>query len=275
MIEYADLHLHTNYSDSTLTPSQVVFQAKQFQIGCIAITDHDTVDGMEEAVAAGQAHGVEIIPGIELSCEAGNREIHILGFFFDYQHPDFHQHLLRMQDSRVARMGRMLEKLNGIKAGGDISLEEVCARGGTTAVGRMHLAMIMKEKGLVKNVQTAFDRYLAEGGPAYVAKYRQTPAQAIALIKKFGGVAVLAHPMLTRVDEMIPAMVRDGLGGLEVYYPNVSSTIIEYYEGIGRKHNLLLTGGSDAHGAGKDNTAIGKIRLPYRFVEAMKQTLEA
>lgn len=273
MIEYADLHLHTNFSDSTLTPAEIIIEAKRCGIGCVAITDHDTVDGILPAMETAKAENVEVIPGIELSGEAGGREIHILGYFFDFQSPDFQKQLTLMQDTRVSRMARMIEKLKELGVN-NITLEEVCSSGDTTSVGRVHLAMILKEKKWVKTIQEAFDKYLQDGAPAYVPKYRQSPEEAIAFIRRFGGAAVLAHPMLTLVDEMIPQMARDGLAGLEVYYPNVSTAVINFYERIAHKHNLLLTGGSDAHGLAKDNTRIGRVKLPYHFVETMKERLK-
>ncbi len=270
MTGFADLHIHTTFSDSTSTPVEVIRKAHECGLRCIAITDHDTIAGISPAVEAAQPHGIEVIPGIELSCEANGRDVHVLGYFFDYQSNGFLSRLHLMQDARVIRMAKMIEKLRsfGIK---NITLEEVRAIADTQSVGRMHLATVLKQKGWVRNTDQAFDKYLSGDGPAYVAKYYQTPEEGIAFINDAGGVAVLAHPMLTLIDELIPSLVKAGLKGLEVYYPNIPKPVIRFYENLATKYGLLATGGSDAHGKGKDSTRIGAVKVSYEVVEKMKE----
>lgn len=266
---FADLHIHTNYSDSTDSPEQVVTYAAECGLSAISITDHDTIDGLPEACAVGERLGVEIISGVELSSEYGKKDIHILGYFFDLGKSPLVNSLSQMQEARVDRMKKMVNKLVslGVK---DLNFEEVASRLRSDAVGRLHLAQLLVEKGAVKNLEAAFRQYLSEGAPAYFPKFKQTPFEAIKLIKDSGGVAVMAHPMVTQRDELIPEMVRWGLDGIEAYYPNCSMEVANFYIGLAEKHGLIITGGSDAHGKGKTNTYIGKAYVDYASVEKMK-----
>ena len=164
----------------------------------------------------------------------------------------------------------MIEKLKTLGID-NITLEEVCSLTKSKSVGRPHLAAVLKEKKWVGDISQAFQKYLGEDAPAYVGKFKISPEEAVALIRNSGGVAVMAHPMFTNKDEIIPSLVRAGMGGIEVYYPNCAETTIQHYEGIAKKHDLVMTGGSDAHGKAKTNTYIGKRRIPYEFVEQLKQ----
>jgi 3',5'-nucleoside bisphosphate phosphatase len=266
---FADLHIHTNFSDSTASPAQVVAQALANELAAIAITDHDTVEGLPAARVAAQNKNLEIIPGVELSTEIHDEEIHILGYCFDDSDPGLIRRLTEFQVVRVHRVKEIIRKLaeQGI---GNILLEEVLGMTCSQSVGRPHLACLLVEKGWVSNMREAFDRYLGEGCPAYVAKFKQTPYEAIDFIRSVGGVAVLAHPMVNSKDELIPSFVEAGLGGLEVYYPNCSNTVKEYYEGIAKKHGLVMTGGSDAHGERRRDAPIGKAHVPYEYVQQLK-----
>ncbi|MBF0385396.1 MAG: PHP domain-containing protein [Candidatus Omnitrophica bacterium] len=270
MSRAADLHLHTNYSDSTLTPLDVIEQSAKYGISCIAITDHDTVEGIYPTLEAAKPHQIEVVAGVELSSEINGREVHILGYFIDYHNKRLLEQFLCMQDTRVGRMKKMIDKLKefGIN---NVELSEVCALAQTDSVGRPHLATILYEKGWVKSVRAAFDLYISDEGPAYVEKFKQTPEEAIELIRQAGGVAVLAHPMLSGIDERIPQFVEAGLGGIEAYYPNVPKQGMEFYVNLAKKYNLAVTGGSDAHGEAKDNTWIGKLTIPYELVEDLKK----
>jgi predicted metal-dependent phosphoesterase TrpH len=270
MSDFADLHIHTNISDGTYTPFEAVAKAVQAEIKCIAITDHDAVEGIAPAIESGRAAGVEVIPGIELSCEANGKDIHILGYCFDHTSEKLLGQLKVMQDSRTLRMRNMILKLNdlGFK---NISIDDLEAVSGNTSIGRMHLAVLMVNKGIVKNYYEAFDKYLSEGKPVYVDKFYQTPAEAIAMIRDAGGVAVLAHPMITLVDELIPSMVKSGLKGLEVHYHNTTKTMMKFYANLAKKYGLIETGGSDSHGKIREHTDIGTVRIPYGLVERLKE----
>jgi len=267
--KFADLHIHTFYSDGTSSPAEVVEEALKAGLSCIAITDHDTLEGIPPTQLAAQGSDLEVIAAIELSSEIHDKDIHILGYFLDLTHTPFKEELLKMRAARVERIRHMIEKLK-ILGINNIAFEEV-ADLGKFSIGRPHLAAILKEKGWVGSIPEAFEKYLGEDGPAYVKKFKVSPYEAIALIRQAGGVAVLAHPMVTGKDELIPSFVEAGLEGLEVYYPNYSETAMKYYEGLAKKHNLVTTGGSDAHGKVKPNTFIGKARVPYEIVEKLKE----
>ncbi len=265
-----DLHIHTHFSDSTLSPREALEEAFRAGITCISITDHDTVEGLAPAIEEAKSFGIEVLSGVELSSEMDQKDIHILGYLFDPLNSTLQSRLFLMQNARVERMRKMIERLKTLGVD-NIELSEVCALSQSRSVGRPHLAAVLLKKGWITSIREAFDRFIGEGGPAFAEKFKMTPFEAIELIVKAGGVAVLAHPMVTNRDELIPRMVEAGLKGIEVYYPNYSSGAISYYEGIAQKNNLIMTGGSDAHGAVKDNTFIGKIKIPYSVVEKLKQ----
>ena len=274
MTRSADLHIHTYYSDSTYTPEEVLQNAVASGLDCIAITDHDTVEGVQPVIDLTPHYAVEVVPGVELSSEEEGRDIHILGYFIDCQNSVLLSALRHFQDIRIQRIHVMLEKLAemGIH---DITFEEVDAQTKADVVGRLHLAQLLIRKGWAADHREAFAKYLGDGAPAYVKKSRLNVREAIDLIHQAGGVAVLAHPMVTSVDHLIPRFAREGLDGLEVYYPHTHQTITQYYEHKADKHGLLKTGGSDAHGQHKHHTYIGKLKIPYELVDQMKERLKA
>jgi predicted metal-dependent phosphoesterase TrpH len=274
MTRLADLHIHTYFSDSTSSPEEVVEQARAHGIDCIAIADHDTIQGIEPAIKAAERYSIEVLTGIELSSEINGKDIHILGYLFSRTNQKFVDQINRMQNARVVRMQEMIEKLKAMGIG-NITPEEVSRLAQSDSLGRPHLATLLREKGWVATEQMAFDKYLADDAPAFVPKFKQTPYEAIKLIHSAGGVAVLAHPMLTGVDELIPSFVEEGLNGLEVYYPGNSDSTTRFYEGLAKKYHLVATGGSDAHGSVKKHTDVGKIKIPYELVEALKNVCPA
>ena len=267
---YADLHIHTCYSDSTDLPEEVVAKAVSSGMVAISITDHDTIDGVAPAMAAAAGVGLEVIPGVELSAEYQGKDIHMLAYLFDLDDSPLVRKLKEMQKVRVERMKKMVAKLNelGVK---NVTFEEVAELTKSDSVGRLHLAKLLVAKKAVSSLESAFERYLAEGAAAYFPKYEQTPFELIRLIKESNGFSVMAHPMLTQRDELIPSFVEAGLDGIEVYYPNCSMEVANFYLGIAEKHKLLVTGGSDAHGKGKTSTYVGKAFVPYVHVERMKE----
>lgn len=274
MTGQADLHIHTHFSDSTSSPQEVIAQAKDCGLVCIAITDHDTVDGIRPAMEAARDQGIEVVPGIELSSEINGKDVHMLGYLFDHADREFNDRLKSIQQVRITRMQEMIDKLKTLGVD-NISLEEVCGLAESDSVGRPHLAAKLVEKGWVNSIQTAFDKYLADGQPAFVPKFKQSPTDAIAMILKAGGIAVLAHPMLTKVDELIPGFVKAGMGGIEAVYPNTTEAVADYYRGLAKKNNLIVTGGSDAHGEAKKYTHVGKKTVPYETVEQLKNACHA
>ena len=273
MTRFADLHIHTYYSDSTYTPEEVLQNAVAAGVDCIAVTDHDTVEGVQPVKDLTTRYGVEVLSGVELSAEEEGRDIHILGYCIDCQNSALLSALRHFQDIRIERIHIMLEKL-AVMGVHDITFEEVDAQTKADVVGRLHLAQLLISKGWAADHREAFAKYLGEGAPAYVRKSRLKVREAIDLIHQAGGAAVLAHPMVTGVDHLIPRFTRDGLDGLEVYYPHTHETITQYYERKADKYGLLKTGGSDAHGQHKHHTYIGKLKIPYVLVEQMKERLE-
>lgn len=265
----ADLHIHTYYSDGSQSPAEVVDEAARCGLSVIAITDHDAVDGVPEAVEAGRACGLEVIAGIEMSAEAGGKDVHILAYFVDTASPALQTHLQTFQTARQDRVRGMIALLEaeGIRG---ITFDEVQAMTRSRAVGRLHLATVLARRGLVASTREAFDKYLNEGAPAFLPKFRLSPREAVAVIRAAGGVAVMAHPMVTNRDDLIPELVDAGLGGMEVYYPNWSANTIHRYEQIARHYQLVMTGGSDAHGTFKTNTSIGRAGVALENVEALR-----
>lgn len=266
--KFADLHVHTRISDGIFTPEDAVRQAHMAGLAAIAIADHDSVDGIQPAIWAGRKYGVEIIPAVELSSGIDNHELHIVGYYIDWQNKWFRDKLLVFQDWRRDRAKKIVEKLGEL--GMDVPYNLVIALEGGV-VGRPHIAQAMVIRGHVKTTDEAFDKYLGAGKPACVAKYPLSPAGAIKMINKAGGLPVLVHPVFAHADEMLPKLVEDGLMGIEVYHSKHNATVTKHYMRLARKYGLLITGGSDSHGSG--DVLIGSVRVPYSIVEMIKDKL--
>ena len=263
----ADLHIHTSASDGWFTPDMAVEQAKDAGLAAISIADHDSVSGIEAAIWAGKKHGVEVIPGVELSSEFEGRDLHFLGYFVDWHDKRFNKKLLTMQEARVDRAKKILDRLRGVNI--NISYNVVIVIAGGT-VGRPHIAKALLDRGYVRTMQEAFEKYLIPGKPAYVEKYQMLPAEAIRMIRRVGGIPVLAHPYFANADEMLPELVEQGLRGLEVYHSKHDAMVARRYEQLAKKYDLLVTGGSDAHGR---EVPIGAVKIPYELVEKLKEDL--
>jgi predicted metal-dependent phosphoesterase TrpH len=273
-----DLHLHTTASDGVMTPSEIVNYAKNKGLLAIAITDHDTIGGLEEGLLEGERIGLEVIPGIEISAEHSPGSMHLLGFFIDIRHPLLKERLGYLQRARAERNPRIAEKLN--KLGIDITFDEVLKASGGGQVGRPHFAQVLIEKGYVRSFQEAFDRFLKKGAPAYVEKMRFSAEESIHFINEANGVAVLAHPNTLQVngyselENLILRLVKRGLRGIEAYYPEHSALEVAQYKTLAERHGLLVTGGTDYHGIEKNGLDIGvgrgEMKLPYSIVENLK-----
>jgi len=266
-----DLHLHTRYSDGSWTPAELCQAAARRQLTAIAVTDHDTLDGIPEVLAAGQQHGVEVLPAVEITCRVNTREIHLLGYFpgATWQNPELHAVLDHAKRVRRKRVGAMVAQLNEL--GIDLTTAEVLAGSPCGTVGRPHVALALRQRGVVKSVEEAFDRFLKSGKPGYVERYRMEAAEAIALIKRAGGVAVLAHPGLGQADDAIHNLVQQGLAGLEVWHCRHTPTQIEHYRALAERFHLLVTGGSDCHGTIYGKALLGTVPVPYECVTAIHQ----
>ncbi len=269
----ADLHCHTTASDGTLAPAQLVRLAKDLGLKALGITDHDTVNGIEEAVDAGERLGIEIIPGLELNTDFEGVEVHILGYYPDLEAPALQEVLARMRDARRSRVRAMLEKLNGL--GLAVREERVLEIAGQGSVGRPHVAQALREQGYVKDIMDAFARYIGPGRPAYVSRYKLTPEQGVGLIGAAGGIAVLAHPGSVARDEIIPRLLQTGLKGIEVFHTSHSKDMERKYSEMARTLGLVMTGGSDFHGPGrKDGIQVGDRTVPLTVVQELKQLKE-
>lgn len=246
----ADLHIHSSCSDGTDAPEAIVVKAKEYGLGAIAVTDHDNIDGVERAIAAGRKNGVQVVSGLELSTYS-IAEVHILGYDVDVHSAELCERLERMRVQRKERICKILDNLAAM----GIRLDASSLDGIKGSVGRPHVARLLIEGGYATSVNDAFDRYLGEGAKAYVPSRRITPAEGVKLIRAAGGVPVLAHPMLIkqkgRLSDLVQGLVGVGLGGIETYYPSHSAQDIAILSDIAKRNGLITTGGSDYHGAGK------------------------
>jgi len=268
----ADLHLHTTASDGRGAPGEVIRAMAERGFAAVSITDHDEVSGVTEAIEAGRACGVEVVPGVELSTELDDREVHILGYHIDREAPALHRVLEACREHRRRRMDTMIAKL--AELGVPVDAEAVRALAGEGAIGRPHLAQALIEAGHVASTNEAFGKFLARGRPAYAPKWKLAPADACGLIRRIGGVPVLAHPMLLKNDALIPPLIEAGVLGLEAYYSFCPVATTERYVRMAEAAGLLVTGGSDCHQE-PGSVLMGRVRLPYERVEALRARWEA
>lgn len=279
---YIDLHIHTTESDGSLTPSQVVRYAKEKGLKAIAITDHDTIHGNEEAIKEGISAGVEVIPGVEISVDYSPGTMHMLGYFITTEDPILNEKLTLLQDSRADRNPKIIEKLN--KLGLSLTYDEVVQVSGGGQVGRPHIAQILMKKGYTKSIKEAFDKYLGKGAPAYLDKFRLSAVEAITMITDAGGIPVLAHPFTLHLkssdelDALLKKLVNQGLQGLEVYYSEHDERKTSSYRLLAKRYNLAITGGSDFHGKNMKGidlgTGRGNLKIPYTVLENLKTIWE-
>lgn len=268
-MKYADLHVHTFYSDSTFSPEEVVSCARDKGLSAIAICDHDSVDGIEPCQKIGALVDLEIIPGIELTVEKADAEIHLLGYFIDWKAGWFQERLKEIQGSRIDRIYKMVEKLNGANI--KVDPEDVFKLAGKGTVGRLHLAQAILKTGKVKSFREIFDKYIGFLRPCYVSNVRFSPEEAIGMLLEVGGVPVLAHPNVMGKDEYIPELIEYGLKGIEVYHTDHKNHAVKRYEKLAKQYNLLMTGGSDCHGLGKGRVLLGEVRVPYELVDRLRE----
>ena len=278
MNEIIDLHTHSTASDGTYTPAELIRYAKAKGLRALALTDHDCIDGLDEAVSVGREVGVEVIPGVELSAEFPNGTMHILGFFVDRTRAAFLQRLATLQEARRQRNPLIVKKLQDL--GLEITYDEVVAASGGGQVGRPHFARVLMQKGYVRTNGEAFERFLKKGGPAYVEKARFSPEESIALIHEAGGVSVLAHPFTLHLpaeelDPLFERLAKAGLEGVETYYSAHTAEETLRYERLAREWELVTSGGSDFHGANKPNIDLGigtgSLHVPYSVLEELRR----
>ncbi|MFC1675355.1 PHP domain-containing protein [Candidatus Omnitrophota bacterium] len=271
-MKFADLHLHTEYSDSTYTPEELISAAEGAGLSCVAVVDHDNASGITPCLEAAKGKAVEVLSGIELTAAYNGLEIHFLGYLIDHTNHELLKKMEFLKDYRVERIYKITEKLRGL--GLEIDAQDVFDIGGLGTVGRLHIARAMVKKGLIPATAVAFKKYIGDKCPAYVCGFRLNPKEAIDLIRGVGGVPVLAHPYTLGNDELITEFVKVGLMGLEVYYPEHSKSMTEKYLKLAKAHDLLVSGGSDCHGKAKPKVKIGSVKIDYSLVEKIKAAKE-
>lgn len=277
-----DLHTHTTASDGDLTPAGLVARAAKLAIKVLAVTDHDSTEGVAEALTAGRTHGVEVIPGVEINTDVPKAEVHVLGFFVDHTDENLRSELARLRNGRVGRAKRMAEKLT--EMGAPVSFERILAIAGEGSVGRPHVAQALVEAGHVASFAEAFERYIGRNSPAYVDRMKFTPAEACVLIRSAGGVPVLAHPVgfdpagaiktPFDLDAMLPELIAAGLMGLEGYYPGYDAITTEHLLGVARRYGLLVTGGTDFHGPRPNQPDLGDVYVPMKASRRLREAWE-
>lgn len=281
-MSYIDLHVHSNASDGTLSPSQVVKEAKKAGLSAIALTDHDTTAGIEEAVHAGETLGIRVIPGVELSCVYQGKEIHILGLFVNYQDASFVRELNQLLSVRRWRNEEMLRRFQADNF--DITMEDLMAGNPDTVITRAHFARALKEKGYASSMADAFQTYLQYGGKYCLKKELITPEHAMKVLTDNHAFPALAHPVQYKLewealDTLIASLTKLGLMGLEVYHSSQSPAQSRTLRSIARKYSLLPTGGSDFHGSNKPDISIGTgrggLHISHLLLEDIEKRLYA
>ncbi|MCS7155772.1 MAG: PHP domain-containing protein [Bacteroidota bacterium] len=266
--ERADLHTHTTCSDGRLTPRELVRRAAQVGLGAVAITDHDTVAGLEEAYAESRSRGLELIPGLELSVRWVDRDLHLLAYGIDPDHGDLRKALEALREARLERLRQMVRNLGEI--GIRISLDRVLEVAGSGVVGRPHLAQVLVEAGWARTPAEAFARYLGSEGPVAAPRVGVPLEEALRLIHRAGGVAVIAHPGPRLAGAPLAALIRAGLDGIEVVHPRHSWRWARYYGELAREAGLIATGGSDYHGGPEEEAYFGSVVVSCAIAEQLR-----
>jgi predicted metal-dependent phosphoesterase TrpH len=269
--EFADLHMHSRFSDGALTVSELIDLAATRRISCISITDHDNFDAYESGKDLAEERGLELIPGIEISAVHKGRDIHILGYFIDVNNLALNLEMREQAKNRINRVKQILKKLQ--KMGMPLSMDKVLSKAGGGVIGRPHIAQAMLEEEYVNNFHEAFSKYLSEEGEAYVEKKGLSVEEAIQLIRRSGGISVLAHPYKSRCDDLIPTLVECGLGGIETYVSNQKGNVGRHYRDLAKHHNLICSGGSDFHYE-HSTPILGSLKMPYNVVDQLRDRLE-
>lgn len=278
IMNFIDLHTHSTASDGSFTPREVVRLAREGGLRAMALTDHDTIDGLAEAMAAGEEYGVEVIPGVEISAYFPGGNMHILGLFIEYTDGLLDQRLAVLKQARADRNPQIVAKLNSL--GIPITMEQVERLSGGGQVGRPHIARALLEGGYIRSFSEAFDKFLGNHGPAYVEKFRFPPKEAIAMIREAGGIPALSHPFTLELGSayalknLLMELKDLGLAGIEVFYSDHTQEQVALYLKMARELGLLITGGSDFHGQNKPEVTLGSMpcqsKLTYDLVEALK-----
>jgi len=280
--ERIDLHIHSTASDGSLSPSEILNRARDLNLKAIAITDHDTVEGSRAALRSGIPPTIQFLTGVEISATPPQGftvfgSFHILGYAIQLDHPVLNDMLNKQQEARRDRNPEILKRLCGL--GVNIDMEALLAEFSDGQLGRPHIAQLMVRKGYVQSINEAFDKYIGKGKPAYVEKFSLDAATAIDMIQQAGGCSVLAHPSILKIqnretfEALMISLKELGLRGLEVYYPEHTREDTDYFFDLSKRHGLLMTGGTDFHGAVNPDIEMGagngNFRVPYELYESL------
>ncbi len=271
-----DLHTHSWFSDGTKSPTELVQLAARSGVSALSITDHDTMDGVTEALAVSAEYGVEVVPGLEISVVHKKKALHILGYYMDSTHSELNAALSVLQEARDGRNEKIIHKLQAL--GIEATVTELKKISGYGQTGRPHIAKLLMNHGLVRSMHQAFDEYLKKDGKAYVARFAYSAEEAIGLIVRAGGIAVLAHPIqvdrtLNSLSTLLPVLKSYGLAGIETFYPTQKKNMRKRIRKFARENDLLLTGGSDYHGDIRPGTRLAggnNVYVPPELLETMK-----
>lgn len=267
-----DLHTHTNKSDGIHSPEELIRLAKERGITTIAITDHDSVNALDEAIEIGNSLGIRVIAGVELSTDIDEKDVHILGLFLDYKNEDLLKYLSFFREERLYRAKRIIKKLNLL--GHNISIDDVMKFAQSSAVGRPHIAFAMMDLGIISNFYEAFEKYIGDNGPAYERKIHVSPKSALKIISDAGGLSFVAHPGYIK-ENILTALIKAGIDGIEVIHPAHSDYQIKFYRGIVNQYCILECGGSDFHGGNKnDSDNLGRYFISQSNLDAMQKMLQ-
>lgn len=277
-MSYIDLHVHSNCSDGSYTPAELVEYAKEKGLAAFALTDHDTLSGIEEAQDAGRKYGIEVIAGIEFSTEYKGRDVHIVGLEFDKDSPEFISQLERFQNSRDIRNQKMIGRLR--EEGVDITWDMMKEEFGDAVWTRSHFGRFLLEHGYVKELKDAFSRYVGDEAPCFVPREKVTPAQAVHLVRQYGGIPVLAHPFQYHLSEeglqeLVNELKKAGLIGVEALYSTHNPMEESAIRRLARVNGLCISGGSDFHGINKPHIDLGvgrgNLKIPYEILKQMRE----
>lgn len=273
-----DLHVHSSASDGTFSPSALLMEAKKAGLSAMALTDHDTMDGIAEAEAAAKTLGIELVPGVEFSTDYKGCEVHVLGFYLSADYTPLQKKLAEFRDFRVTRNERMTERLR--EEGFSITMEQLEERFPESVLTRAHIANYLLETGQIPDKKTAFSEYIGDNCRCYIQRPKISPFEASALIQEAGGLSVLAHPVLydSLSEEELAQMIRElrdgGLCGLESLYSENTADDEARMRQLADSYGLLISGGSDFHGANKPDIRLGvgkgNLRIPYSILQALK-----
>jgi len=268
---FVDLHLHTTYSDGSFTPEELILKAKKLNYSAIAVTDHDTVAGLEEAIQLGKKYDLETVPGIEFNTSYKNNDIHILGYYINKKSKKLLSLLNKIKKERKERIEKMIKLLDK-EYNFKITMQEIKNISSNNIIGRGHIARLLTEKNYVDTWEEVFDKYIGRGEPGYVDRNKISPFEAIDIIKQANGIPVIAHPGLIGNQQIIDQLINYGVTGIEVFYPEHNKRMTDKYKNIADKNELLITGGSDCHGPkNKEGIKLGKIKLDYCYLNELKK----